>query len=72
VLPGNILTDALASQPHGYIEETKKAIPAGRIGDVADIADAVLYFAAAGPFVTGTELVIDGAQTLPESHYQEY
>lgn len=36
--------------------------PAGRVGTVADIADAVLYLATAG-FVTGQTMVVDGGMT---------
>ncbi|KIY97780.1 3-oxoacyl-[acyl-carrier-protein] reductase [Monoraphidium neglectum] len=72
VLPGNIYTEALASLPNGYVEETVKAIPAGTLGDVSDIAEAVAYLVAAGPFTTGAEIVVDGAQSLPESHFAEF
>ena len=72
ILPGNIYTEALASLPDGYVEDTVKAIPAGRLGDVKDIADAAVYLATAGPFLTGAEIVVDGAQTLPESHHAAY
>lgn len=36
--------------------------PAGRVGTVADIAEAVLYLATAG-FVTGQTMVVDGGMT---------
>jgi 3-oxoacyl-[acyl-carrier protein] reductase len=46
---------------HGRIEES---IPLGRIGDPADVAEAVLYLASdAGRYVTGAALVVDGGLT---------
>ena len=46
----------------------RKVIPLGAIGDVRDVGYACLYLASkeAG-FVTGTTLVIDGGQTVPET-----
>jgi NAD(P)-dependent dehydrogenase (short-subunit alcohol dehydrogenase family) len=38
-------------------------LPAGRIGQVADIASAILFLAA-NPFTTGTTLLIDGGDAL--------
>jgi pteridine reductase len=35
----------------------------GRVGSPADVADAVIYLAAAG-YVTGTTLVVDGGRLL--------
>ncbi|KAI8473619.1 MAG: short chain dehydrogenase [Monoraphidium minutum] len=72
VLPGNIATPALVALPGGYADSALKAIPAGRLGGVGDVADAALYLACAGPFVTGAEVVVDGGQTLPESHHAPY
>jgi 3-oxoacyl-[acyl-carrier protein] reductase len=44
------------------------SIPLKRLGSVADIASAVLFFASeqAG-YITGQTLIIDGGQTIPES-----
>jgi 3-oxoacyl-[acyl-carrier protein] reductase len=44
------------------------AIPMKRLGVVADIANAALFFATeeAG-YITGQTLVVDGGQLLPES-----
>jgi len=42
----------------------EKAAPLGRIGEVADVANAVLYLASdESKFVTGSELVVDGGLT---------
>ena len=44
------------------------SIPLGRLGSIADIANAALFLASdeAG-YITGQTIVIDGGQTVPES-----
>ena len=45
------------------------AVPAGRLGSVADIGNAALFFATdEASYITGQTLVVDGGQVLPESH----
>jgi 3-oxoacyl-[acyl-carrier protein] reductase len=68
VLPGLIETEALAALGADYVRGATKLIPVGRIGQVRDIANAVMFFAAPETgFITGQGLVIDGGQTLPEA-----
>jgi 3-oxoacyl-[acyl-carrier protein] reductase len=68
VLPGNIITEGLVEMGQEYMDGMTASIPAGRLGTVADIGYAALFFATdeAG-YVTGQSLVIDGGQILPES-----
>lgn len=68
VMPGNIATEGLDGMGADYIAGMEAAIPQRRLGSVADIANAALFFASdeAG-YITGQTLVIDGGQTLPES-----
>jgi 3-oxoacyl-[acyl-carrier protein] reductase len=68
VLPGNILTEGLAALGQDYIRQMEASVPMRRIGSVADVANAALFFASmeAG-YITGQSLVIDGGQILPES-----
>lgn len=68
VLPGNILTEGLAEMGQDYMDQMTASVPAGRLGTVADIGNAALFFATdeAG-YVTGQSLVVDGGQILPES-----
>ena len=68
VLPGNIITEGLIEMGQEYMDGMTAAIPAGRLGSVADIGNAALFFATdeAG-FITGQSLVVDGGQVLPES-----
>jgi 3-oxoacyl-[acyl-carrier protein] reductase len=68
VLPGNIVTEALADMGPDYIANTQKAIPMRRLGSIMDIANAALFFATdEAAYVTGQSLVVDGGQILPES-----
>ena len=69
VLPGNIVTEGLVDMGQEYLDQMASAVPAGRLGTVADIGNAALFFATdeAG-YITGQALVIDGGQILPESH----
>ncbi|MFK8084251.1 MAG: 3-oxoacyl-ACP reductase FabG [Granulosicoccus sp.] len=68
VMPGNIATEGLDGLGEDYLATMAASIPLKRLGDVADIGNAALYFASdeAG-YVTGQTLVVDGGQILPES-----
>lgn len=68
VMPGNIYTEGLEDLGEDYLATMAASIPLNRLGDVEDIGNAALFFAAdeAG-YVTGQTMVIDGGQTLPES-----
>ncbi len=68
VEPGNILTEGIA-QHRGpeYIASMEAAIPLGRLGTPRDVANAFLYLASEeASYVTGTTIVVDGGQLLPE------
>jgi 3-oxoacyl-[acyl-carrier protein] reductase len=68
VLPGNIVTEGLAEMGQEYMDSMASAIPAGRLGTVADIGNAALFFATnEAAYITGQTLVVDGGQVLPES-----
>jgi 3-oxoacyl-[acyl-carrier protein] reductase len=68
VLPGNIITQGLIEMGQEYMDQMAATVPAGRLGSVADIGNAALFFATdeAG-YITGQSLVVDGGQILPES-----
>jgi 3-oxoacyl-[acyl-carrier protein] reductase len=68
VLPGNIITDGLVEMGQNYMDQMAAAVPAGRLGSVADIGYAALFFATdEAAYITGQSLVVDGGQILPES-----
>jgi len=68
VLPGNIFTEGLEGMGPDYIAKMEASIPMRRLGTVADIANAALFFASdeAG-YITGQTITVDGGQILPES-----
>jgi 3-oxoacyl-[acyl-carrier protein] reductase len=69
VLPGNIITEGLIETGQEYMNQMAAAIPAGRLGSVADIGHAALFFATdEAAYITGQTLVVDGGQILPESN----
>jgi 3-oxoacyl-[acyl-carrier protein] reductase len=68
VLPGNIITEGLVDMGQDYMDLMAASVPAGRLGSVADIGNAALFFATdEAAYVTGQSLVVDGGQILPES-----
>jgi 3-oxoacyl-[acyl-carrier protein] reductase len=70
VEPGNILTEAvqLARSP-AFIRSMEEAIPLGRLGDARDVANAFLFLASdEAAYITGTTIVVDGGQLLPEGN----
>lgn len=68
VEPGNILTEAVQRERSAaFIEGMRRSIPLGRLGDVRDVANAFLFLASdEASYITGTTIVVDGGQTLPE------
>ena len=68
VEPGNIMTEGIQEHRGAeYIASMEAAIPLGRLGSVRDVANAFLYLASdEASYVTGTTIVVDGGQLLPE------
>jgi 3-oxoacyl-[acyl-carrier protein] reductase len=68
VEPGNILTEGIqAERSPAFIQSMTDAVPLGRLGTPRDIANAVLFLASdEASYITGTTIVVDGGQTLPE------
>jgi 3-oxoacyl-[acyl-carrier protein] reductase len=68
VLPGNIATEGLDDMGPEYQRSMEEAIPMRKLGVVADIASAALFFATdEAAYITGQTLVVDGGQIIPES-----
>jgi len=70
VEPGNILTEAV--QQHRspeFLKSMEDAIPLGRLGSTRDVANAFLFLASdEASYITGTTIVVDGGQLLPEGN----
>jgi 3-oxoacyl-[acyl-carrier protein] reductase len=65
VAPGFIATDMTAALGEDILQEVRKQIPLGRLGDPQDVADAVLFLASdAASFITGHILTVDGGLTV--------
>jgi 3-oxoacyl-[acyl-carrier protein] reductase len=68
VMPGNIMTEGLDGMGPEYIAKMEASVPLRRLGTVADIANAALFFASEeAAYITGQTIVVDGGQILPES-----
>ena len=67
--PGNILTEGMqAHRSPEFIRGMEESVPLGRLGTPRDVANAVLFLASdEAAYITGTTLVVDGGQILPES-----
>lgn len=66
--PGNILTEAIVEHRSlAFIKNMEDAIPLGRLGAPRDIANAALFLSSdEASYITGTTIIVDGGQTLPE------
>jgi NAD(P)-dependent dehydrogenase (short-subunit alcohol dehydrogenase family) len=62
--PGYFPSEMTDQFPDGYLEGQLPRVPAGRIGDPAELAAALLFLASpAGGYITGTTLIVDGGLT---------
>ncbi|MGI4812657.1 MAG: SDR family NAD(P)-dependent oxidoreductase [Janthinobacterium lividum] len=62
--PGFILTEFNEKQP--YVEALRQSVPMRRAGSADEVAHLALYFASdASSYVTGQDVVIDGALSMP-------
>jgi 3-oxoacyl-[acyl-carrier protein] reductase len=66
--PGNILTSGMKMhRSEAFIRSMERAVPLGRLGTPRDIANAALFLASDdASYITGTTIIVDGGQTLPE------
>ncbi|MEZ0394809.1 MAG: 3-oxoacyl-[acyl-carrier-protein] reductase [Anaerolineales bacterium] len=65
VAPGFIETDILQSMPAGALEAALKLVPLGRLGQPAEVAQAVAFLASdAAAYITGQVLGIDGGMAM--------
>lgn len=70
VEPGNILTEGIQTgRSPEFIRDMEAAIPLGRLGSPEDVANAFLFLASEeAAYITGTTIVVDGGQLLPEGN----
>jgi NAD(P)-dependent dehydrogenase (short-subunit alcohol dehydrogenase family) len=62
--PGYFPSEMTEQFPDGYLESQLPRVPAGRAGDVEELAAALVFLASpAAGYVTGTTLVVDGGLT---------
>jgi len=68
VEPGNIMTEGMRiGRGADYIRAMEESIPLGRLGEPRDVANAVAFLASdEASYITGTTIIVDGGQTLPE------
>jgi NAD(P)-dependent dehydrogenase (short-subunit alcohol dehydrogenase family) len=65
VAPGFFESEMTDQYPAGYLDAQLPRIPVGRKGDPEELAAAVVFLAsAAGGYVTGQTLVVDGGMTI--------
>lgn len=68
VMPGNIYTEGLQDLGQDYLDTMAASIPLKRLGNVADIGNAALFFASdEASYITGQSIIVDGGQIIPES-----
>jgi gluconate 5-dehydrogenase len=66
ICPGYFLTDFNASFFESETGKSfiKKMIPMNRVGQVDELKSLALYLATSPPFMTGSEIYIDGGHTI--------
>jgi 3-oxoacyl-[acyl-carrier protein] reductase len=66
--PGNIATEAVREHRSAeFIRSMEAMIPLGRLGTPEDVAGAALFLASDdAAYITGTTIIVDGGQILPE------
>lgn len=64
ICPGFIATDMTDAMGDALMDEVKKRVPAQRLGEVEEIADAVLFLASgSAAYINGQVLTVDGGMT---------
>lgn len=65
IVPGAVRTDMNPHFTEDYLKEYNKKIPAGRVGEPEDIADAAAFLCSdAARYIYGSSIVVDGGMLL--------
>ena len=65
IAPGFFASEMTEQYPEGYLDQMAFRIPAGRQGEPAELAAAVVFLASeAGGYVTGQTIAVDGGLTI--------
>lgn len=65
IAPGFFASEMTEQYPPGYLEQQQGRIPAGRSGDVRELAATAVFLAsAASGYITGQTLPVDGGMTI--------
>lgn len=64
VAPGFIATEMTAALPAALRESMLAQVPLGRAGTPEDVAEVVLFLAAAGSYITGQVVTVDGGMLM--------
>ena len=63
--PGFFTSEMTDTYPEGYLDQAMRRVPAGRKGEGAELAAALVFLASdAGGYVTGQTLAVDGGMTI--------
>jgi len=63
--PGFFVSEMTDTYPDGYLDQAIARVPAGRKGEGAELAAALVFLASdAGGYVTGQTLAVDGGMTI--------
>jgi NAD(P)-dependent dehydrogenase (short-subunit alcohol dehydrogenase family) len=63
--PGFFASEMTDTYPDGYLDQAMARVPAGRKGEGAELAAALVFLASdAGGYVTGQTLPVDGGMTI--------
>ncbi|MEG0994801.1 MAG: SDR family oxidoreductase UcpA [Bacilli bacterium] len=78
ICPGYIMTPLVEKvavlsnpqNPNEVVEGIRKSMPTGRMGTIEEFGELAAFLASdESSYITGTQVVIDGASTLPETGY---
>lgn len=68
IMPGYILTPLVQRHPQSALDAIAAGVPMGRLGKIEEIGNLAAYLASdESSYITGTNIIIDGGSTLPET-----